>query len=102
MNYCAFQSHFRKAILIQKLVVKTLNSLFVVLLVISFLTAEFSELKLLESNRGSQIQHLAKRNVSCLFTNVSKEVLHIPSLVTRKVKQSHYSVLHVIHFAPFR
>lgn len=101
MNNRVFQSLFHKASLIQKMVIKTLHSLFVVLFVISFLTPEFSLLKLLESNRGQKIpQPLATRGVSCLFTNVSRDLLYTLSLVTES--KSHNSVLHVIYFAPFR
>lgn len=54
MNDRTFPSFF-EAILIQKML-KTLRSLFVVLLLRSFLTPEFSQLKSFESNTDQQIQ----------------------------------------------
>jgi len=90
MNDRTFPSFF-EAILIQK-ILKTLRSLFVVLLVRSFLTPEFSQLKSFESNTDQQIQHLAKRDVSCFFLNVSREVLYTMTLVEKKENER------IIHF----
>lgn len=80
MNDRTFPSFF-EAILILKML-KTLRSLFVVLLVRS--SPEFSQLKSFESNTDQQIQHLAKRDVSCFFLNVSREVLYTMTLVAKK------------------